>query len=95
MARRPSSTLAAVRQQIDRLDEQLLQLVSARAALALQIGRIKKRKKWPVFDAAREAFVLSHVTRHNPGPLSARAIRHIFQAILSECRRRERTSKKR
>ena len=84
------SKLSAVRGRIDRLDLQLLRLLNQRARLALEIGRIKKRRKWPVFDAYREAFVLRHITRINRGPLSARAVRHIFQAILSECRRRER-----
>jgi hypothetical protein len=35
------------------------------------------------------------MTRANRGPLSARAVAHIFQAILCECRRRERSSKRR
>lgn len=87
-------TLASLRTRIDRLDAQLLRLVNQRAQLALMIGRIKKRRKWPVFDAAREAAVLGHVTRLNRGPLSPRAVRHVFQAILCECRRRERAPKK-
>ena len=82
-------TLAQVRQRIDRLDGRILQLVNQRAMYALAIGQIKHRRKWPVFDTEREAFVLRHVMQGNRGPLSARAIRHIFQAILSECRRRE------
>jgi len=76
------------------VDRQLLRLLNRRAALALRIGRIKSRRKWPVFDARREAFVLRRVTRANRGPLSTRAVQRIFQAILRECRRRERTSKK-
>lgn len=83
------SKLSTVRLSIDRLDERLLRLLNQRAHLALAIGRIKKRRKWPVYDAKREAFVLRRVTRANHGPLSARAIRHIFQAVLSECRRHE------
>ena len=96
MGAKPRSAvrLTAVRARIDRLDEQLLGLINQRAQLALVIGRIKKRRKWPVFDARREAAVLRHVMRANPGPLSARAVRHIFQAILSECRRRERRQKR-
>jgi chorismate mutase len=82
--------LSVVRTRIDRLDLRLLRLLNQRATLALQIGRIKKRKKWPAFDGRREAFVLRRVTRANRGPLSARAVRHLFQAILGECRRRER-----
>ena len=89
------SKLSGVRRRIDRLDLQLLRLLNQRARLALVIGRIKKRRKWPVFDARREAAVLSHVIRANRGPLSSAAVRHIFQAILCECRRRERSSKKR
>ena len=85
----PRKKLASVRRTIDRLDEQLLRLLNRRATLALAIGRIKKRKKWPVFDATREAMVLRHVIREHHGPLSARAVQHIFQAILCECRRRE------
>ena len=89
-----TSRLSSVRRRIDHLDDQLLRLLSERAKLALLIGRIKKRKKWPVFDARREAVVLNHVMRRNRGPLSARAVRHIFQAILCECRRRERDGKR-
>ncbi len=89
--RHAAPSLNAVRERIDRLDRELLRLLNHRAALALVIGRIKKRRKWPVYDARREAFVLGRVVQANAGPLSAHAVRHIFQAILSECRRRERT----
>ena len=92
---RAAAKLRAVRRQIDRLDEQLLRLVNRRARLALEIGRIKKRRKWPVFDAAREAAVLRHMARTNRGPLSAGAVKHVILAVLSECRRRERRSPKR
>lgn len=91
---RSRSGLAAVRRQIDVLDLRLLRLINQRARFALEIGRIKKRRKWPVFDARREAFVLRHVLSVHRGPLSPRAVRHVFQAILCECRRRERTSPK-
>ena len=87
--KRARGRLAAVRQRIDRLDERLLRLLNERARLALQIGRIKHQTKWPVFDPAREAFVLRHVARANRGPLSSAAIRRVFQAILTQCRRRE------
>ena len=87
---RARASLAAVRRRIDRLDLQLLRLLNQRAALALEIGRIKRRKRWPAFDAAREAFVLRQVMRANRGPLSHRAVQQIFQAVLTQCRRRQR-----
>ena len=89
-----SGVLPALRRKIDRLDERMLALLNARAALAQQIGRIKHRKQWPVYDAKREAFVLKHVTQKNQGPLSPAAVRHVFQSILTECRRRQRRSRR-
>ena len=65
------SKLSTVRLSIDRLDERLLRLLNQRANLALAIGRIKKRRKWPVYDARREAAVLGHVIHANRGPLSS------------------------
>jgi chorismate mutase/prephenate dehydratase len=90
MNRRTKSNLPSLRKRIDQLDERVLKLLNQRAHLAQEIGRIKHQRQWPVFDAKREAFVLRHVMTATPGPLSPRAVRHIFQAILSECRRRQR-----
>ena len=87
------AALATVRERIDWLDERLLRMLNQRARCALEIGRIKKRGKWPVYDAKREAAVLRHVTQANGGPLSTAAVQHIFHAILCECRRRERARK--
>lgn len=89
-----SGRLGAVRRRIDRIDERLLRLLNERARLALAIGRIKRRKKWPVYDARREAFVLGHVRQGNRGPLSGHAVAKIFKTILSQCRRRERDGKR-
>ena len=92
--RRSGVHLAAVRRRIDHLDLHLLRLINQRAQFALEIGQIKQRRKWPVFDVKRETSVLRHITQANRGPLSTRAVQHVFQAILCECRRRERSSKK-
>ena len=87
--------LQQLRQRIDRLDERLLALLSDRAALAIKIGQVKRRKKWPLYDARREASVLQHVGRLNRGPLSDRAVQQMFQSILTQCRRRERAGRPR
>ncbi len=89
-----TAQLARIRRRIDRLDGRLLRLLNHRASLALEIGRIKDKQKWPVYDASREAFVLKHVKETNPGPLSVHAVEHIFQAILCECRRRQRSRRR-
>ena len=75
-------TLDQLRQQIDRIDLQLLRLLNRRASAALQIGRIKKEQRLPVYDARREQQVLRRVTRASAGPLPAASVKTIFKEIL-------------
>ena len=53
MDRSGGPNLAVVRGRIDRLDLRLLRALNQRAMLALVIGRIKDRKRWPVYDPMR------------------------------------------
>ena len=65
----PLDGLAELRQKIDALDEQLVRLLNARAACALEIGSVKKTAGLPVYQPSRETEVLRHVQSINPGPL--------------------------
>jgi chorismate mutase len=80
----------ALRQRIDELDEQLVQLLSARAECALQVGVEKKRLGLDLYQPSREADVLAHVQQINPGPLNDAAIKRLFERIIDEARRLER-----
>jgi chorismate mutase len=82
----------ALRRQIDDLDEQLVKLLSARAACALQVGREKKLLGLEIYQPSREADVLRHVQAINPGPLNDAAIKRLFERIIDEARRLERES---
>ncbi|CAG0952176.1 chorismate mutase / prephenate dehydratase [Burkholderiales bacterium] len=75
--------LAAHRQEIDRLDRLLLQLLSERAAHAHAIGQLKGGSA--VYRPEREAQILRRVAQENPGPLSEDAVQYIFRAIISAC----------
>jgi chorismate mutase len=79
-----------LRRQIDTIDEQLVRLLSARAACALEIGREKKQAGLEVYQPARETEVLGHVQRVNTGPLDNEAIKRLFERIIDEARRLER-----
>ena len=57
--------------EIDRLDEQLVFLLNARARCALVIGQLKKILKMEIYQPTREEAVLKHVRGVNPGPLDA------------------------
>ena len=84
------SRLDDLRRRIDELDEQLVRLLSARAACALEIGREKKAAGLEIYQPSREADVLNHVQRVNPGPLDDGAIRRLFERVIDEARRLER-----
>jgi chorismate mutase len=85
-----SRNLEELREQIDAIDARLVELLSARAACALEIGRVKKAAGLPVYQPRREAEVLAHVQRINPGPLDDDAMRRLFERIIDEARRLER-----
>jgi chorismate mutase len=82
--------LDSLRKRIDELDDALVRLLSARAACALEIGRVKKAAGLEIYQPAREADVLAHVQRLNKGPLDDGAIRRLFERIIDEARRLER-----
>jgi chorismate mutase len=82
--------LDTLRQQIDDLDEQLVRLLSARAACALEIGKVKKDAGMKIYQPSREADVLEHVHQINRGPLDDGAIKRLFERVIDEARRLER-----
>jgi chorismate mutase len=82
--------LEELRRQIDAIDEQLVRLLSARAACALEIGHEKKTAGLEVYQPTRETEVLEHVQRVNTGPLDDGAVKRLFERIIDEARRLER-----
>jgi chorismate mutase/prephenate dehydratase len=78
--------LASLRAQIDALDRELLTLLNRRAALALQVGEIKKRDGTPVFRPEREAQVIDGLKAVNPGPLPNECVAPIWREIMSASR---------
>lgn len=77
------------RVKIDSIDAQMIQLLSERARYAVEIGKLKRVAKRPVFDATREIEVLHSLEKQNPGPLPSSSIRRIFQTIMEETRNTE------
>lgn len=83
-------TIDDLRHRIDALDEELVALLNARAACALQIGRLKDELGLEIYQPDRERDVLAHVRRVNRGPLDDAAIARLFERIIDEARRLER-----
>ena len=83
-------TIDEIRQEIDRIDSDLLRIFNKRAKLALQIGEIKKVSGLPVYDPAREKKIFQRMKDNNPGPLDDQAIVRLFERVIDESRRLER-----
>ncbi len=82
--------IEAWRGRIDSIDDQLMRLLNSRSACAVEIGRIKRLLGLAVYSPEREAWILDRLTRENPGPLDAMAVRRVFERIIDESRRLER-----
>lgn len=78
--------LKPLREKIDAIDQQILDLLSARARIAQDVGHVKLEVNAPVFRPEREAQVLRSVAQRNPGPLAGTDVQTIFREIMSACR---------
>ncbi|GAB3649217.1 prephenate dehydratase [Ramlibacter alkalitolerans] len=78
--------LSELRTAIDQVDRELLALLNRRAALANEVGELKRAEGSPVFRPEREAQVINGLQTANPGPLKDNNIAHIWREIMSACR---------
>ncbi|MBI2308509.1 MAG: prephenate dehydratase [Rhodocyclales bacterium] len=79
--------LAVVRDEIDGIDAQLLELLNKRARCAQQVGEIKARHGDAgfIYRPEREAQVLRRIQEMNPGPLSNENVTWLFREVMSTC----------
>lgn len=81
-----AKTLPELRTLIDALDQELLALLNQRAALAHEVGEVKKVDGSPIFRPDRETQVITHLQTVNPGPLKGSSVAVIWREIMSACR---------
>ena len=84
--------ITEIRVRMDELDSQLVALLNERASCAKEIGRLKETVGLEVYQPEREIEVLKHVRSRNDGPLDADAITRLFERIIDEARRLERST---
>ena len=78
--------LLSLRTRIDAVDRELLALLNRRAALALEVGEVKKQEGSPVFRPEREAQVIDGLKAANTGPLPNDCVAPIWREIMSASR---------
>ena len=81
-----STSLAGLRGKIDRIDQELVDLMNQRAAIALEIGKLKDSSGMDAYSPAREEEVISRVLQLNKGPLAELSIRAVFRELISGSR---------
>jgi chorismate mutase / prephenate dehydratase len=81
-----AKTLPELRILIDGVDLELLALLNRRAALANEVGEIKKVEGSAVFRPEREAQVIQNLQSANDGALKNESVAVIWREIMSACR---------
>ena len=76
------SQLGILREDIDKVDAELLRLLNQRAELVLKVGELKKANNLAVVHADREKFLLARLCEQNPGPLPKEMVVQLFQQII-------------
>ena len=84
--------ITKIRNRMDELDARLVSMLNERASCAQEIGRLKETVGLKVYQPQREREVLNHVRSENQGPLDGDAITRLFERIIDEARRLERSS---
>jgi chorismate mutase / prephenate dehydratase len=77
--------LDELRQAIDAVDDELLQLLNRRARLVAQVGSLKEERRLPFYVPRRERAIVERLVAENPGPFPTPAIRAVFQEVFSAC----------
>ncbi|WCR28163.1 bifunctional 3-deoxy-7-phosphoheptulonate synthase/chorismate mutase [Paenibacillus thiaminolyticus] len=71
-----------LREQLDAINAQLLELLSERARVTQEIGSEKGKQGVPKFDPVREKTMLDRLVASNKGPFDDKTIRHLFKQIF-------------
>ncbi|TPE95163.1 chorismate mutase [Burkholderia pseudomallei] len=86
-----NSRLKPLRERIDAIDTQLIALLNQRAAVALEVGEVKKHFNAPVFRPEREQQVIARLQDMSAGPLASEHISAIWREIMAASRDLEQT----
>ena len=79
-----ATALKSSRQRIDLIDDQIVKLLNERATVVREVGMVKTRFHAPASAPGREEQVLRRVSDQARAPLTAEAIRKIYQTVLAE-----------
>lgn len=82
--------LGVLREQIDTIDSQIVDLLNRRANVSLGVGRYKAAKGETIYKPFREQEVMDKIAGSSPGPLPDKHLRTIYREIMSSSRHLQR-----
>jgi chorismate mutase len=85
----PPPGIPKLREAIDVIDRQLVELLAERLRLVMQVGEIKRAHHLAVYDAQRERDLFERVSQAAPSPLTPDMAQRIFECIIQESRNLE------
>jgi chorismate mutase/prephenate dehydratase len=71
------------RERIDRIDDEILDLLNRRADCFEEIGKLKAASGGSVFVPSRELEIFERLEKRNSGPFPTSAIRNVFREVIS------------
>ena len=74
--------ILGLRQRIDELDEEIIQLLKERMGISKEVGRLKEQLDIPVEDKNRENDIIVRLTQQAGRNLSEQQLIRIFSAVF-------------
>ncbi len=81
--------LNKLRDQLDSIDDQLLQLLNQRMQIVAEVGKVKEKSGGAIYRPEREKSILDRLERNNEGPLNRAAIEALFLEVFAISRNLE------
>ncbi|MFW2368851.1 MAG: chorismate mutase, partial [Desulforhopalus sp.] len=86
MENEQKKAIVTVRDTIDSIDNQILELLKKRLNCAKEIGRLKDGEKRAKWDPLRERQIYDRLLRDNSDVFPKDALKSIFHEIITTCR---------
>lgn len=77
-----SSEMEQLREQMDKVNLEILELINKRAGINQEIGELKTKQSIKRFDPVREREMLDKIKSNNDGPFQDSTLEHIFKEIF-------------
>ncbi|MCD8509997.1 MAG: bifunctional 3-deoxy-7-phosphoheptulonate synthase/chorismate mutase [Bacillus sp. (in: Bacteria)] len=74
--------LEELRDRLDKVNLQLMEVINERASLVKEIGKVKSAQGVNRFDPVRERKMLNLIAENNKGPFDTPTLQHIFKQIF-------------